>query len=224
MYYTLQYGEVWRFLPDFMAGAWVSFQLSFTAFWAAMVIGLFGATAITWGGPVIRRVVGAYVRFVTNTPVLVQIFFIYFALPDVGIVLTAYNAALIGFILNSSAYLTQIQRAGFLSVHQNELDAAESLGMSRLQTVRYVVVPHIARVLFPPLSSYYILLTLATSIAGIFGVEELTGRAFNAESLTFRSIEIFTVVATIYVAMTLVASTLLVLIGRYAFRVKMRII
>ena len=78
--------------------------------------------------------------------------------------------------------------------------------MSRWQSVRYVILPHIMRVLFPPLSNHYILMTLGTSMAAIFGVEELTGRALNVNAETFRSIEVFTITAGLYIIVTLIAS------------------
>jgi polar amino acid transport system permease protein len=96
--------------------------------------------------------------------------------------------------------------------------------MSRWQSVRYVILPHIMRVLFPPLSNHYILMTLGTSMAAIFGVEELTGRAFNVNSETFRSIEVFTITAGLYIIVTFIASTILALIGRHMFRARMRIV
>ena len=98
------------------------------------------------------------------------------------------------------------------------------LGFSRLQQVRYVILPHVARVLFPPLSNQYILMTLGTSMAAIFGVEELTGRAFTINSETFRSIEVFSVTAALYIAITFAATVILGLIGRFAFRARMRLV
>lgn len=222
MEYTLQFGQITKYLPYFAGGAWLSLQIAFLAFCGGMVIGLLGAMAKTSSGGAIRRVVDAYVTFFTNTPQLVQIYFIFFALPDVGILLSPYHAVLLGMTLNAGAYLTEIQRAGFASVHRNEMEAAETLGMTLWQQVRYVILPHIARVLFPPLSNQYILMTLGTSMAAIFGVEELTGRAFNANAETFRSIEIFSVAAIYYVIITLVANILLAAVGRYWFRAKMR--
>ena len=95
--------------------------------------------------------------------------------------------------------------------------------MTLMQRVRYVVLPPIARVLFPPLSNQYILMTLGTSMAAIFGVEELTGRAFNVNAETFRSIEVFSLTAGLYIVVTLVATLILGLFGRYMFRAKMRL-
>ena len=171
-----------------------------------------------------RRLVRGYVTFFTNTPQLVQIYFLYFALPDAGILLSSYTAVLIGMTLNAGAYLTDIQRAGFESVRASEMEAAEVLGFRRMQQIHYVILPHVARVLFPPLSNQYIIMTLGTSMAAIFGVEELTGRAFNINSQTFRSIEVFSVTAALYVVITLVATVMLGLIGRFAFRARMRLV
>ncbi len=220
MSYTLQYGQVTEFLPYLIGGAWISLQIAFLAFLGGMVIGMFGAMAKSYGGRLSRGLTNAYVTFFMNTPQLVQIFFIFFALPDAGILLTSYEAVLIGMTLNAGAYLTEIQRAGFESVQRNELEAAETLGMSVMQRVRYVIMPHIARVLFPPLSNQYILMTLGTSMAAIFGVEELTGRALNINAETFRSIEVFSITALIYIALTIVATLVLGLLGRYLFRAR----
>lgn len=96
--------------------------------------------------------------------------------------------------------------------------------MSRLQSLRYVIVPHVFRVAMPPLSNQYILMTLGTSMAAVFGVEELTGRAFNVNSTTFRSIEIFTTIAGLYVVITFMATILLAVVGRYVFRARVRVL
>ena len=223
MSYTLQFGQVTGYLPYLAGGAWISLQIAFLAFCGGMVIGMFGAMAKTFGGRLSKGVIDAYATFFMNTPQLVQIFFIYFALPDAGILLSSYEAVLIGMTLNAGAYLTEIQRAGFLSVHRNEMEAAETLGMTLMQRVRYVIMPHIARVLFPPLSNQYILMTLGTSMAAIFGVEELTGRAFNINAETLRSIEVFSLTAALYIILTLSATFSLGLVGRYMFRAKMRL-
>lgn len=224
MSYTLQFGQAWPFLPYLLAGAWISLQVSFIAFWGGMVIGLAAATGLTFGPPWVQRLVKVYVAFFTNTPGLVQIYFYFYALPDIGIVLESYEAVLLGLTLNAGAYITLIQRGGFLSVHRNELEAAEALGMNLWQSVRYVIVPHIARALYAPLSSKFILIILGSAVGGIFGLEELTGRTINANAQTFRAIELFTITSVIYVGLTILASAILAVIGRFAFRVRMRII
>jgi polar amino acid transport system permease protein len=221
---VLDYSSIWPRVPYLVAGAWLSLQIAFLAFCGGMVIGLFGAMAKTYGRRWLQRVVNAYVSFFTNTPQLVQIFFIFFALPDWGVLLSPYAAVLLGMTLNAGAYLTEIQRAGFASVHRAEIEAAETLGFTRMQSVRYVILPHIMKTLFPPLSNLYILMTLGTSMAAVFGVEELTGRAFNVNSETFRSVEVFSIAAVIYIAITFIATFLLAGVGRKFFRARMNYI
>ncbi|NGM22142.1 amino acid ABC transporter permease [Roseomonas stagni] len=217
---TLQYGQIVQYLPDFLLGALTALWIAAVAFAGGLLIGLVGAAVLSFGPRAARIPVIAYVRFFTYTPQLVQIFFLFFALPEAGITLSPVAAVLIGMTLNAGAYLTEIERAGFESVPRAELDAAETLGFSRAQTVWYVIAPHVVRALYPALSSHYIIMTLGTSMAAIFGVEELTGRALNANAISFRSVEIFSVVAVIYVVLTIIASTLLWLVGRWLFRVK----
>ncbi len=223
MNYTPHFGQIARYLPYLCGGAAISLLLASLAFFGGMVIGLLGAMAKTSGTPILRRLAGAYVTFFTNTPALVQVYFIYFALPAWGIVLNSFNAVLLGLTLNAGAYLTEVQRAGFLSVHRNEIEAAETLGMNRWQTVWYVILPHVVRTLYPPLTGQFILITLGTSMGAVFGVEELTGRAFSVNADTFRAVEIFVVIGVLYVLVTIAASLLLSVVGRTLFRVRMSV-
>ncbi len=220
MHYTIHFSQVLKYIPYLVAGAWVSLQLAFLAFGGGMVLGLLGAMGKTFGNRLLRGVVSAYVTFFTNTPQLVQIYFIFFGLPQIGIVLSSYEAVLVGMTLNAGAYATEIQRAGFASVRRSEIEAAETVGMTLLQSVRYVILPHLAKTLYPPFSNLYIIMTLGTSMAAIFGVEELTGRSFNANAVTFRSIEIFSITAGLYILVTIAASLILLYLGRWLFRVK----
>ena len=223
MEYTFQWGEAATYIPYFLGGAWISLQISFLGFWGGVFIGLFGALGKTFGGKRTRKAVNVYVVFFTNTPSLVTAFFLFYGLPEAGIFLTPYQAVVFNSMLNAGAYITEIMRGGFTSVRRTELEAAETLGMSLMQTLRYVIVPHVAKVLYAPLCNFYIWMILMSSAAAIIGVEELTGRAFNAVSESFRTIEIFLIVAGMYIGITIIASTVLALIGRYAFRVKAKI-
>ena len=223
MDYTFQYSEVFAELPYLLGGALVTLQIAFVSFWGGAVIGLGGALAKVYGGPALRRTASAYVSALTNTPALVQIFLLYYALPDAGILLGSMTAVLIGLVLNAGAYLTEIIRAGIVSVRQSELDAGVTLGMSRPQLVRYVMLPHTAKTIYAPLSNFFVWLVLGSSLAALFGVEELTGRAINVSTANLRSIETFSVVAVIYVALTVLASASLALAGRWLFRVRAKV-
>ena len=222
--YTFQYGQIWPYLPRLIDGAFLALEIAFLSFCGGLLVGTVNASLLSFGPKWVARPIKAFVVSFTNTPQLVQIYFLYFALPDAGVLLSSYAAVLIGMTLNAGAYLTEIQRAGFSTRRQSEMEAAIVLGFSRWQQIRYVILPHIARVLFPPLSNHYIIMTLGTSMAAIFGVEELTGQALNINSMTFRSLEIFSVVAGLYIVITLLASLALGLLGSLLFRTKLRVI
>lgn len=223
MNYTFQYGVVLDKLPYLLDGAVLTLEIAFLSFWLGAVIGLAGALGKAYGGRLLKGIINVYVVFFTNTPALVQIFFLFYALPDAGILLSPMTAVVMGLTVNSGAYLTEILRGGLLSVRREEIETAQVLGMSGLQTVRYVMLPHIAKTIYAPLSNFFIWLVLGSSLASIFGVEELTGRAVNISTQNLRTIETFSVVAVIYVVLTFVASIALALVGRWAFRVRARI-
>jgi polar amino acid transport system permease protein len=224
MNYTFQFGVAFAQLPGLLQGAIVTFELGLLTFWGGALIGLLGASLKTFGGPVLRRLAVAYVVFFTNTPALIQIYFLYFGLPDFGIRWDPFTCTLIGLTLNAGAYMTEIMRAGFLSVHRNEMEASETLGMSRWQQIRFVIVPHIAKTIYPALANFFIvILVMGTSVGAVIGVNELTGQAINISTENYRWIEMFVVVAGIYVVLTFIASLSLALAGRWAFRVKAKI-
>ena len=224
MDYTFQYNVVWQNVDALMEGAWLTFQLGVLAFWGGTLVGLIGAAIKTFGPWLARLAVDSYVVFITNTPALIQIYFLYFGLPEVGIRWSSEACVLIGLTLNAGAYLTMILRAGFLSVRKTEMEAGETLGMSLIQQIRYIIVPHIAKAIYPALANFFIvILVMGTSVGALIGVDELTGTAINLSTVNYRWLEYFTVVAGIYVVLTFIASIGLALLGRWAFRVRARI-
>jgi polar amino acid transport system permease protein len=224
MNYTFQYGVVWRDFAALMQGALLTLELGVLAFWGGALIGLALASLKTFGGRLAAALVDAYVVFITNTPALIQIYFLYFGLPEVGVRWSSEACLLIGLTLNAGAYLTMIMRAGFLSVRRTEIEAGETLGMSILQQIRYIIVPHIAKTIYPALANFFIvILVMGTSIGAVVGVDELTGQAINLSTVNYRWLEYFSVVAVIYVVITFIASIGLAWIGRWAFRVRAKV-
>jgi polar amino acid transport system permease protein len=224
MDYRFQYGLVWPDLPTLLHGAWVTFQLGVLVFALALVLGMVLASLRTYGPWPVRRLVDAYVIFLTNTPALIQVFFLYYGLPEFRIRWSSETCLVVGLTLNASAYLAIILRAGFLSVRGTEMEAAQVMGLSRLQQIRYVVAPHIARTIYPALANFFItVLVMGTSLGALIGVDELTGEAINLSTTSYRWLEFFSVTAALYVLLTFVASIGLALLGRWAFRVKARI-
>ena len=224
MNYSLQFGQIAADVPYILSGAWPTLWITFVTFFAAAALGLFIAMARLKGGPLASRLAGIWVTLTTNSPLFVVLFFLFNGLPNWGILLSPIVATLIAFIAISSGYLAEIQRGGIQSVRQAELDAAETLGMSRLQMLRFVIAPHVIKTTYPALSNFFIFTMLGTSMASLVGVNELTGRAIEVSSRTFRSIEVFSLVAVTYVVLSLFASVALALVGRWLFRVKARMI
>jgi polar amino acid transport system permease protein len=217
--YTLAWAPVLAELPYLAGGALISLQIACIAFAAGAAIGLGTALARLHGAPWLQRLAGGYVSAFTNTPALVQIFILYYALPDIGIRLPAMLAVVVGFTLNAGAYLAEIIRAGIATVRQSELDAAEVLGLGRRDRLVHVLLPHIVRTIYRPLASFFIVLVLGSSMAALFGVEELTGRAINISTANLRTIETFAITGLIYLALTLLASAVLALLGKWLLRV-----
>ncbi len=223
MNYTFQFNVILDRLPDLLQGALLSLELALAGFWLGAPIALLLAATRNSGPAWARHLAGIYVTFLTNTPVLIHIYFLYFGLPELGIRLDKYSTTIIALVMATSAYGCEIMRGGFLSVRRSEIEAAETLGFSRLQTIFYVVVPHIVKTIYPALANYFIILTLSTSMAMTIGVEELLGTAYNLAAENYRHLEAFIVTAALYVLITFIASLSLALIGRWAFRVKAKI-
>lgn len=224
MPFDLQYGQIAEDVPYILGGAWPTLWITVVTFALAAALGLALALARTGGGPVASRLAGLWIGLTVNSPLFVVLWFLFNGLPEWGVLLSPVQATLIAFVAISSGYLAEIQRGGIQSVRQAELDAAEVMGLTRLQTVRHVVAPHVVKTVYPAMANFFIFLMLGTSMASLVGVDELTGRAVEAVSRSFRSIEVFSVVALAYVALSLFASLLLGLAGRVLFRVRARIV
>jgi len=180
---------------------------------AAFVLGLAAAALFAFArtaGPQPARVaVAGYVEFIRNTPFLVQLFIIYFSLPAIGIRLDAILAALIGMSLNFSGYATEILRSGIEAVPKSQIEAGHSLGLTRLQIYRHIVVFPALRTVYPALASQFVLLMLGSSIVSAISVEELTGIINTLQSTTFRAFEFYFVATALYLAMALATRSLL---------------
>jgi polar amino acid transport system permease protein len=188
--------------PDFVAGAWLTIQLTVVSIALGFLLGTVCAMGRAYGGPVLRRVVGFYVELIRNTPLLVQIFVVYFGLSSLGLKLSAETSAVIALAVNMGAYTTEIMRAGIVSIQRTQLEAADCLGLTRLQAIVHVVLlPAMERV-YPALSSQFVLLMLASSITSQISAEELTATANNVQSDTYRSFEVYIVVAAVYLALS----------------------
>jgi polar amino acid transport system permease protein len=159
-------------------------------------------------------VINAYIELIRNTPFLVQLFFFFFALPALGLRWSAYTAALIAMVINLGAYATEIIRAGIESIPKGQIEAGLALNLKRYEIFRFVILKPALRAVYPALTSQFILLMLSSAVVSAISAEDLTSVAANLQSQTFRSFEIYIVVAGIYLLLALSFSALFRVIFR----------
>lgn len=215
--YNFNFRDVFNNFDVLLEGVGLTLQLSAITMVLGLAVGIVMALARTWGPRPLRWLAVAYVEVIRNTPLLVQLFIVFFGLPSLGLRLSAGQAAVITLTINLGAYATEIVRAGIEAIHKSQIEAGLSLGLSRLQVFRYVVLFPALRVIYPALASQFILLMLATSIVSLIAAKDLFHMAAFLESRTFRSFEIYLVVAGLYLAMALCFRAIFGAIHRVAF-------
>ncbi len=216
--YVFQFRDVWAELPALLDGALTTLHISALTLLLSFVVGTLGALCRMSRLPWLRVPATWYVELIRNTPLLVQLFFIYFGFSQIDIQVSSYTAGLIGLVVNNAAYLTEIIRAGIQAIHKGQFEAGYSLGLSFPQLMRYVVFPQAFRVVYPPMSNQFIGIILWSSLVSTISVQDLALRGKELASSTFRSFETYAVVTLIYVVMTLTISAALKLIGYRVFR------
>lgn len=187
-----------EYLPDLLSGLWLTVELTLISAIVGFVLAVPLVIFIIYGKGFWHWIAKAYVTVVRGTPLLVQLFFIYFGLPGIGIRLTPFEAAIIGFLLNSAAYQAEYMKGGFLSITTEQMEAAYSIGLTKWQAIRIIIFPQAFRFSIPALSNEMIYLIKYTSIAYIIRVRELFAEAKFFASDTFYHIEIFILIGIIY--------------------------
>ena len=194
-------------------GFFMTLRIGAVSMCAALVIALAATSMRLGGGPVARALAIAYVELIRNTPLLVQILFIYFVIAP-GFGLAAEPSAIIALSLFEGAYMSEIFRAGILSVPREQWEAAVSLGLPPAYAARDVVLPQAVRNALPPLLSECITLVKNTSLASVISVTELTFVGKKTISDTFMSLEIWLTVALVYLCLSLLMSGMAALLRR----------
>ena len=193
--------------PLLLIGAGVTIQITVLSTAIGFVIGLIVGVARISNLRVLRMLAAVYVEFFRGTPLLVQIFLFYFALPVItGQRIDPFIAAISACGINSGAYVAEIFRAGIQSVDDGQMEAGRSLGMTWLQTMRYIIVPQAFKRVIPPLGNEFIAMLKDSSLVSVIGFEELTRRGQLIIAKTYGSFEIWMSVAVIYLVMTLTIS------------------
>lgn len=196
-------------LPLLVAGAGITIQITAISVGLGLVIGMFVGIARISNVKLLRWLAAIYIDFLRGTPLLVQIFLIYFALPVIlGQRIDPFIAAITACGINSGAYIAEIFRAGIQAIDEGQMEAGRSLGMTWVQTMRYIIVPQAFKNIVPPLGNEFIALLKDSSLVSVIGFEELTRRGQLIIARTYGSLEIWISVAIIYLVMTLTISRL----------------
>jgi polar amino acid transport system permease protein len=214
--YKLQFADVFAAWPLLVQGTWTTIQLSLTATVLGLAVAIFGAWSKTSGPQALRWLVNAYIELIRNTPFLVQLFFFFFALPALGLRWSAHSAALVAMVVNLGAYATEILRAGIESIPRGQIEAGLALNLKRHQVFRYIILKPALKAIYPALTSQFILLMLSSAVVSAISADDLTSVAANLQSQTFRSFEIYIVVALIYMLLAMAFSALFRVIYRFA--------
>ena len=217
MDYKLDFSVVLDALPQLLWGCLGTLWLALAGMSLAMAIGVLGVMArgsqMRW----LRSLMIAFIELIRNTPFLVQIFFLYFALPQLGLKLNPTITAIIALGLNGGAYAIEIIRGGVQSIHKGQVEAGLALGLHKAQVFRMIVLKPALRAIYPSLTGQFIMLTLTTSICSSVSAYELTSVAQRIDSDTFRSFEVYFTVTLMYLVISWMLMTAFAAISRLYF-------
>jgi polar amino acid transport system permease protein len=200
--YKLDFTPVWDGMPDLLWGCLGTLGLALSGMALAIVVGIGGVVLRDSRIRPLRWMIISFVEVIRNTPFLVQIYFIFFALPLAGILLNPTTTAVIALGLNGGAYAIEIIRGGVQSINRGQVEAGLALGLRKSVVFRTIVLKPALRAIYPSLTSQFVLLTLTTSIASAVSAYELTSVAKRIESDSFRSFEVYGTITLMYLVMS----------------------
>ncbi len=202
------WGVIWQRGPLLLAAAWMTVKLSVVAMPLAVLIGLTVALCRMYGPRLLGRLMSVYVEIVRGTPLVLQLYVIFFLLPEFGISIHAFWAAIIGLAMNYSAYEAEIYRAGLQAIPRGQMEAAQALGMSRWLALRRVIVPQATRIVIPPVTNDFIALFKDTAVCSVITVVELSKEYYIHARSTGAILELGLITAVLYLAMSFPLSLL----------------
>ena len=204
----------WEWVWTLAKGLPLTLQITFTCIAIGIVLGVLLALSRVYGNRLLRIVCSVYIQFFRGTPLLVQLFIIYYGLPNWGIKLSALTSGILALGLNTAAYQAEYFRGAIQAVRGGQMLAAQSLGMSLPQAIRYVILPQAFRLVIPSWSNEFILMLKYSSIVFTVTLLDLMGQGKRLASRNFNYFEVFVVVALFYLVIVFVVSTLFRLLER----------
>jgi len=222
MGYQLDFGALVQYLDLFLHGTAVTLGLTAFASVLGLGLGVAGAAASRSKYIWVRRSIASYVELIRNTPFIVQMFFIFFGLPSVGLRLSALQAAALAMLINLTAYAIEIIRAGLDSVPAGQSEAARSMGLHGLAVFGLIVLPQALANVYPALVGQITITMLESAVVSQIAVVDLTHVADLIQSRNFRSFETYLVITAIYLVLAVLLRRLLALAGRGLFAGRVR--
>lgn len=213
----LDFGVVLERWPELLRGTAATIGLALAGMTLALAIGILGVAVLRGKSRIGHAVVRAFVEVIRNTPFLVQIFFIFFALPLTGIRLNPTVTAILALGLNGGAYAIEIIRGGVESIPQGQTEAGLALGLRPSEVFRFIIIKPALRSIYPSLVSQFIMLTLTTSIATSISAYELTSVAQRIDGDTFRTFEVYFTITMIYLLVSWGMMAMFAVLSRRAF-------
>jgi polar amino acid transport system permease protein len=196
---TLDFPAVLAEWPMLARGVATTAALTAVSAVAGLVLGVACAWARTWGPKALGTVVAAYVELIRNTPFIVQLFFIFFGLPSLGLKLSPEAASVIAMVVNLGAYAAEIVRAGIEATHRGQVEAGLALALTRMQVFRKVVLPPALKKVWPAMTSQIVIVMLGSAVCGQIAAQELSYYANLIQSRNFRAFEAYIVATVLYV-------------------------
>jgi len=191
-----------QFLPSLLKGAQFTVEITILAIIISTLIGFLFTLCLISKRLYLNKPVRISINILRGTPLLVQMFYVYFVLPDLGIKLGAFEAGVLALSICYGAYHAEIFRAGIISIPIGQWEAAKSIGLKYYQILSRVILPQAARVILPPMGTSYIILLKDSSLASVITVRELTRSGQLIASTTFENLTVFSMVALIYIGLT----------------------
>lgn len=213
MAYHFDFLSTFDYTDILLKGVMTTVELTVIGTALGVAVGIFGAWARTQGPGWLRPLVSGYVELIRNTPFLIQLFFIFFGLPSIGVQISEMQAAILTMVINLGAYSTEIIRAGVSAINRGQIEAALSLSMTRMQVFRYIILRPALQKIWPALSSQIVIVMLGSSVCSQIAVEELSFAANFIQGRNFRAFEAYIVATLLYLALAILLRYLLRLIG-----------
>lgn len=217
MKYRFDFNVLLPYWEELLRGCALTLWLGAISTVIGLSLGLMTVMAKRSRFPILRTCAAVYIEAIRNTPFLVQVFFIFFGLPSLGLTLKPWAAAILALSLNLGAFSAEIIRGGIDAIPRGQFEAGAALGLSPLKTFRYIVLKPALRTIFPALAGQFVLLLLTTSIVSSISAEELTSVAQSIDSTIFRSFEVYIVTALLYLAMSMIFAVIFKALDRVFF-------